>query len=124
MKNVTISMDEETLAGVRIEAAKAGLSVSRWIARSLEQAIGDRKVKAAASARIEQLLADTAKLPLSEGGRISIDRDELYGDRFRRYDHPALSSGPGRADQGAGLRGVAEGAAGRRPSGDEPAGSE
>jgi hypothetical protein len=31
MINVTISMDEETARWVRVEAANAGLSVSRWV---------------------------------------------------------------------------------------------
>jgi hypothetical protein len=35
MKNITISMDDETAAWVRVEAAKAGLSVSRFVATSL-----------------------------------------------------------------------------------------
>ena len=36
MKNVTISMKEETLRDVRLEAAKAGKSVSRFIADLIE----------------------------------------------------------------------------------------
>jgi hypothetical protein len=31
MVNVTVSMDEETAQWVRVEAAKAGKSVSRWL---------------------------------------------------------------------------------------------
>ena len=36
MKNVTISMKEEVLREVRIEAAKAGKSVSRFIADMID----------------------------------------------------------------------------------------
>lgn len=37
MKNVTISMDEETAAWTRIEAAKANVSVSRFVGELLER---------------------------------------------------------------------------------------
>ncbi len=39
MKNVTISMDEEVLRDVRVEAAKAGKSVSRFVAELVEAGI-------------------------------------------------------------------------------------
>lgn len=110
MQNVTISMDETTLRWVRIEAAKAGVSVSRWIADRLEGLNRDRAEKAAASERIIRFLEAFPGIPLSENGRINIDRDELYDDgRFRRFDHPDLSTGHGGSDEGEPLRGVAEG---------------
>lgn len=37
MRNVTISLDEETARWARIEAAKADTSLSRWIGQLLEQ---------------------------------------------------------------------------------------
>lgn len=37
MKNVTISMDEELLAAVRVEAAKAGKSVSSFVSSSVAE---------------------------------------------------------------------------------------
>jgi hypothetical protein len=108
MKNVTISMGETTLTWVRIQAAQTGLSVSRWIAQDLESRRRATDEKAAAGARIEQLLRDFPGLPLSEGGKITIDRDEMYGDRFQRFDHPALPAGSDGPDQGRDLRSVAE----------------
>ncbi|MFI0847411.1 hypothetical protein [Mesorhizobium sp. IMUNJ 23232] len=36
MKNVTISMQEDTLRDLRVEAAKAGKSVSRYVADMVE----------------------------------------------------------------------------------------
>jgi hypothetical protein len=39
MKNVTISMEEEVLREVRVEAAKAGKSVSRFVAELVEAGI-------------------------------------------------------------------------------------
>ena len=43
--------------------------------------------KAAASARIEAFLDSGPKFALSEGGKITIDYDEMYdGGRFSRFD--------------------------------------
>jgi hypothetical protein len=108
MKNVTISMEDETLAKVRIEAASAGLSVSRWIAARVAEAIDKLDVKAAASARIEKFLEDLPGIPLGENGKITIDRDEMYEHLFRRFDHPDLSVGSESASQGEDIRAVAE----------------
>jgi hypothetical protein len=55
MKNVTISMKEDVLREVRIEAAKAGKSVSRFIADMIDQNI--RKPVAAPSTRHAQMEA-------------------------------------------------------------------
>jgi predicted nucleic acid-binding protein len=77
MKNVTISMDEETLQWVRLEAGRAGVSVSRWVADQLGVRGREAAEKAAASRRIEKFLAEFPGLPLSENGKIIIDRDEL-----------------------------------------------
>jgi type II secretory pathway pseudopilin PulG len=108
MKNVTISMDEDTLRWVRIEAARAGMSVSRWIGAQMRTLNVEQAEKAAASARIEAFLDDFPGLPLSENGKITIDRDEMYEHLLRRYDDPALSSGQGLSGEGAALQGVAE----------------
>jgi hypothetical protein len=114
MRNVTISMDEATLRWVRLEAAKAGVSVSRWIGTRLAELNHEGALKAAASARIEAFLDTFPGLPLSENGKITIDRDELYDDgRFRRFDDPALSAGSDDAGESQGLRGVAEDPEGR-----------
>jgi len=77
MKNVTISMDDATLRWVRIEAAKAGMSVSRWVATELGGLHRRTAERAAASARIEASLDAGPKFDLSENGKITIDRDEM-----------------------------------------------
>jgi hypothetical protein len=55
VKNVTISMNEDVLREVRIEAAKAGKSVSRYIADMIDQNI--RKPINAPSTRNAQMEA-------------------------------------------------------------------
>jgi hypothetical protein len=124
VQNVTISMDEATLRWVRIEAAKAGLSVSRWIAARLEGLNSEQTEKAAASRRIEAFLDAGPRFALSENGKITIDRDELYDDgRFRRFDDPALHAGPARSGETGTLDAVAEEPAAFEPDDGEPSGS-
>ena len=110
MKNVTISMDEDTLTWVRVEAARAGKSVSRWLADYLgvRKRLVDEKV--AASEQIERLLAwlETPHFDLSENGKITIDRDEMYAERFRRFDDPDLHRGSARPAEATERRQVAE----------------
>jgi len=124
MKNVTISMDDAVLREVRLEAGRAGLSVSRWIAEQLETRLRTRAAKAAASEQIEQILSTFPGIPLSENGKITIDRDEMYDERFRRFDGPALSAGFEGPDQTSDLRGVAEEPSRHGPADDESSGSE
>src|SRR5438105_534956 len=123
MKNVTISMDDATLRKVRLEAGRSGLSVSRWIARELDRSLRRDDEKAAASARIVRFLDAFAGLPLSQDGKINLDRDEMYGRLLRRFDNAAVPPGPHRTGQATEIRGVAEGPARERPADDELSGS-
>ncbi|MDP3899230.1 MAG: hypothetical protein Q8Q62_21350 [Mesorhizobium sp.] len=75
MKNVTISMDEELHNVVRVDAAKAGLSVSRYIAQVLKSAALSRSEDDARLRRNEQLEAldrilSGPKWDVSENGRM------------------------------------------------------
>ena len=56
MKNVTISLKDEMLGELRVEAAKAGKSVSRYVADLIEAAIG-KSVPLAPLSRNAQLEA-------------------------------------------------------------------
>jgi hypothetical protein len=123
VKNVTISMDDDTLAWVRIEAAKAGTSVSRWIAARLRSEHLDDEGFAADIAAIEEV-EQTLRLPLSDNGRIRIDRDEMYGHLLHRHVDAALPARRTGAGESGDLQGVAEPPAPRAPSGDEPSGSQ
>jgi hypothetical protein len=76
MKNVTISMDDELAQRVRVAAAHAGQSVSRYLAEAgqrrieqderpkLDEALRERQREA-----LKQLL-DAPKIPISEDGRM------------------------------------------------------
>lgn len=81
MKNVTISMDDDLLAWVRVEAAKAGQSISTWLSQSAEKqraTSGDFETDMAA-------FLSTPLAPMSDGGR-TFNREDLYDRRvFRRF---------------------------------------
>ena len=74
MKNLTISLDDDVHQRARVGAARAGLSMSRYIARLLEQeiaadaAVSDDETRR----RLEALqrVFDAPKLDLSENGRM------------------------------------------------------
>ena len=111
MKNVTISMDENTLAWVRVKAAEAGQSVSRWISQLLTESRArgaDDDVEEAIRA-IDEFLA-TPEIPISENGK-AFDRNELYDsdERFRRFDDLDLPRGSERTGQENQGPGVGEG---------------
>ena len=66
MKNVTITVDEKVAQWARVEAAKAGKSLSRWVGERLET---DMKSSSSQAAGLKALLA----LPLAsltEGGKL------------------------------------------------------
>lgn len=75
MKNVTISMDEDLHRTTRIEAAKAGKSMSRYIADLLEAATAAKAHADDATERAQRLerlkKAFSGPLwPISEDGRM------------------------------------------------------
>ncbi|MCO5065126.1 MAG: hypothetical protein M9924_12020 [Rhizobiaceae bacterium] len=55
MKNVTISMDDELASQTRIAAAKAGMSVSRYLADAAREKIDADEKRAAVQTRNEHL---------------------------------------------------------------------
>ncbi len=94
MRNVTIAMDEDLHQKVQVDAAKAGLSVSQYIADVLKAA--QSQVNHEAEGRLEADLArlqavfDGPKLDLSEGGRMpsSDERDARRWGLHRQHDFP------------------------------------
>jgi hypothetical protein len=106
MKNVTISMEEPTLAWVRVEAAKAGQSVSRWIGERLQEL-----TRAAAEADDDMAAMQTF---LAHPGwdldlaHHPFNREEIYDERLRGLERGDLRLRPDRSDQARRREGVAE----------------
>jgi hypothetical protein len=97
MKNVTITLDEATVSWARVEAAKQGRSLSRYIAELLaEQRLGQAQRQEALSQQreaLERFLAGP-DLPLSEHGRLP-NKEELYAERlFHRHEYSDLHARP------------------------------
>jgi hypothetical protein len=85
MRNVTISLENDLAQWVRIEAAKADKSVSRWIADmlgALRSADHDRA--RAYEAAIDHFLGHQGYDLEGEAGREMIDQ-EMWRERFSRF---------------------------------------
>jgi hypothetical protein len=86
MKNVTITLDESTAGWARIEAAKAGKSLSRYLGDILTERRGQMATQREA---LQRFLAGP-DLPLSKNGRLQT-KEELYAERlFHRHEYPDL----------------------------------
>jgi hypothetical protein len=83
VKNVTISMDQDTLAWARVEAARAGSSLSRCIGERLRRDRDAADDRAAALADMEAFLATPLPGPVADGDR-KFSREAIYDERFRR----------------------------------------
>lgn len=57
MKNVTVSMDEAILAEARVKAARAGKSLSKYMAGLVEADVGNVQPPRTAATREEQIAA-------------------------------------------------------------------
>ena len=74
MEDVTVSLPDETRLWLQREAAKAGVSVSRWVAEVLQGLMNDQRQYAAA---MERLLAiKPRKFEWVDGRRPT--REELH----------------------------------------------
>ncbi len=73
MKNVTISMDEQLLKLTRVEAARAGMSTSKFIAEIVESALLPKPLETGAKnpqlEALERIFAGP-KWDISENGRM------------------------------------------------------
>jgi len=74
MKNLTVSLDEETHRLARMRAAAAGLSMSRYVAALVEQNLTAESVDTEAQRRARlaglQRFFDGVKLQISENGKM------------------------------------------------------
>jgi hypothetical protein len=89
MKNVTITLDEDLAKWLRVEAAKAGKSVSRYVGEGLAEKRGrdtNRQLEA-----LERFLSGPGYPGISKN---LPSREELYAERlFRRHEHPVVRGG-------------------------------
>jgi hypothetical protein len=108
MKNVTITLDEKVAHWARVEAAKAGKSLSRWIGERL----GHEMIAEQNGAGVEKWL-DSPLWP-SQPTRIPT-RAEYYEDLydrpgFRRHERDDLFQGPKGAGKSSDRQRLAKGA--------------
>lgn len=103
MKNVTITLREDVAEWLRIEAAKAGSSMSAFVGNLLETRMGRGKDQMAG---LEFFLSGpgfpgvSADLP---------KRDALYDrEALHRHEYPDLRPRSGRAGEARGVSGFAE----------------
>ncbi|MCX5495193.1 hypothetical protein OSH11_10790 [Kaistia dalseonensis] len=122
MKNVTITLDETVAQWARVEAAKAGMSLSRWIGMRLSRERDGALSAASADDWLDTPLWPSADLPLPKRAELY----ESFYDRpgFRGYERPDLQSGSTHAGQGEPVSGLAEDAPESGWAGAEPSGSE
>ena len=84
MKNVTVSLDDESYRRSRVRAAQDGKSLSA-VVREFLSAYGGEETEFERLKRLEQELyaeMDQKGLGLTAAGNLS--RDELYDERFER----------------------------------------
>ncbi len=83
---VTLTIDEETFAALRKQAAKRGLTVEAWLRETAsdlrpggmnasELSIPDRLE------RFDQLTKTLERLNVGSGGTLDDSRESIYGDR-------------------------------------------
>ena len=85
MKNVTISLDDETAARARIDAAERNMSLSRYIGEVLrEHTRGNGEYE-----RAMRRFLNRKPTPLSEPGQRYPKREELYERGALRRDESA-----------------------------------
>jgi hypothetical protein len=102
MKNVTITLAEDVAAWARVDAAKAGKSLSRYINDRLAQdmhmsAEGERN-KTAQLEALEKFLSGPGWPGISKN---LPSREELYAERlFHRHKSPSVRAGSGSAGKG------------------------
>jgi hypothetical protein len=103
MISVTITLRDDTADWVRIEAAKANLNMSGFVADMLEARMGRGMDQLAV---LEQFLGGAGFAGISAN---LPTRDELY-DRpgLRRHQHTHLRPRSGRSGEAAGVGGFAE----------------
>jgi plasmid stability protein len=98
-KNITIAIDEELAREVRIEAARAGKSVSRFVAELLQDRIGKTAEKRSRQLDALQSFLSGPDLDLLDGSERPL-REQIYDEGVSRHQRAGLqprSPKPGKA---------------------------
>jgi hypothetical protein len=90
MKNVTLTLPDDLVRRARIEAAKGGKSLSKWVADIVK-----RDIEGMGQAEAMRRFLSGPDYP---GVAVTLPaREELYGERlFHRHERPSLREGPNR----------------------------
>lgn len=106
MKNITLTVDEETLKAARIYAAEHDTTVSALVRQYLAELAREKSARGAAErAKIgEELVALSERSP-GRLGDWKWNREDIYRERLSRYEYPGLrghGQRPGSSKKGAG----------------------
>lgn len=89
MKNVTVSVDEETYRAARIAAAQQGTSVSALVRERLREIASDGAVESA-NEQLLRTLEEVRQSMIARGSKFSaadrLSREELYDRAARRRE--------------------------------------
>jgi hypothetical protein len=99
LKNVTVTLPEETLRAVRVAAAHDGISMSKWLGRLIEDNVDlaptakEAALKETQRQALERFLALPKYNLTDENG--NAPSKEWMNDResLRRFEHPDLYEG-------------------------------
>lgn len=99
MKHITIALEDKELEGLERQAAARGTTVEAIVRENLTGAVlGNNLHDPAARAKVREKLAKLAERSKGRLGDWKWNRDDLYAERFSRYEYPGLRShGSGRS---------------------------
>lgn len=98
MRNITVSVDDETHRRARIHAAELDTSVSALVRRYLQSLVGDSSSESEAATRgsespvelrrreLDEVLADFDARGVGLRSRDNLTREELYAEVINRSD--------------------------------------
>ena len=91
MKNITFTIDEETLKAARIYAAEHDTTVSALVRQYLADLAQARSRSGAEErARIGEALVALSERSPGRLGDWKWNREDIYRERLSRYEHPGL----------------------------------
>ncbi|HEX2255483.1 MAG TPA: hypothetical protein VHG92_02065 [Afifellaceae bacterium] len=89
MKNITISMDEDLARATRIEAAKAGKSVSKFVAQLLRDRIENGRDRRSERVEVLQKFLSGPDLDLMDGTGRPL-REQIYEQGVSGYQRAGV----------------------------------